>query len=239
MQSRQRFQPVDRRKVYAQVAEQLLAEIGRGRLKPGDPLPPERELTETFRVGRSSIREALRMLESQGVITAANGGTFVVAEATNPMWSSLRLALALDAQTGLHDLYELRRILDCEAAALAAQRHGDDDLAAMDAAIGEMERALVDETEEAFILADLRFHLAIAEATGNRLISHTMQAARGVVRRALLAVVRVPQSPERAVVEHRVVREAIAGGNPESARDAMRAHLERVERDAAKGAGDG
>ena len=91
MESGTSYQPLERRKVYEQISEQLLAQIGSRRLKPGDALPSERELTQSFGVGRSSIREALRMLESRGVITAANGGTFVVADASNPLESSLRL----------------------------------------------------------------------------------------------------------------------------------------------------
>ena len=116
------YQPLERRKVYEQIAEQLLGQIGARRLKPGDPLPPERELTESFGVGRSSIREALRMLESQGVITPVNGGAFVVADPAAPLNSSLRLVFSLDERAGLNDLFELRRILECEAAALAAER---------------------------------------------------------------------------------------------------------------------
>jgi GntR family transcriptional regulator, transcriptional repressor for pyruvate dehydrogenase complex len=235
METPETFQPLDRRKVYEQVAEQLLGRIGSGRLVPGDPLPSERELTESFGVGRSSIREALRMLESQGVITGANGGAFVVADASNPLNSSLQLVFALDGETGVHDLFELRRIIDCEAAALAAIRRSDEHVAEMQRAVAEMEAALAAEGRaERFIAADLRFHLAIAEATGNRLILYSMQAAREVVRTALLTVVHVPQSPERAVVEHRAICEAIASGNPRGARDAMCTHLDRVERDAEK-----
>jgi len=234
----QNFQPLDRRKVYEQVAEQLLAQIGARHLRPGDALPSERELTESFGVGRSSIREALRMLESQGVITSVNGGTFEVAHASNPLNSSLQLVFTLDDQTGVHDLFELRRVIDCEAAAIAATRRTDEHLAQMALAIDEMERALPGHGE-AFVLADLRFHLAIAEATGNRLILYAMQAARDVVRRALLSVVRVPQSPESAIVEHRGVYEAVRSGNPDWARNAMREHLERVERDAEKGVTNG
>ena len=112
------------------------------RLRPGDPLPPERELTESFGVGRSSIREALRMLESQGVITAANGGSFIVAHAANPLNSSLRLLFTLDERGGIHDLFELRRILECEAAALAAARRSDEHLEEMDAAVAAMAASL-------------------------------------------------------------------------------------------------
>jgi GntR family transcriptional repressor for pyruvate dehydrogenase complex len=240
METPQSFQPVDRRKVYEQVAEQLLGQIGARHLKPGDPLPPERELTESFGVGRSSIREALRMLESQGVITGANGGTFVVAEAANPLHSSLQLVFALDNETGVHDLFELRRIIDCEAAALAAERRDSLDLAEMSSAIAEMEATLAAHgRDERFVNADLRFHVAVAEATGNRLIVYSMQAVRDVVRRALEQVVNVPHSPESAVLEHRAVHEAIEARNPDWARTAMREHLERVERDAKKGVPNG
>jgi len=225
--------------VYEQVAEQLLGQIGARRLKPGDVLPPERELTESFGVGRSSIREALRMLESQGVISAVNGGSFVVADAANPLNSSLRLMFTLDEQTGMHDLFELRRILEVEAAALAAVRHGAGHLKEMDAAIEEMEASLADSGGDRFIEADLRFHLAVAEATGNRLVLHSMQAVRDVIRRALLTVYSIPQSPESAVVEHRAVRAAIASGEPSRARHEMSNHLVRVESDVQKGVSHG
>ena len=233
------YHPVARRKVYEQVAEQLLGQIGARRLKPGDVLPPERELTESFGVGRSSIREALRMLESQGVISAVNGGSFVVADAANPLNSSLRLMFTLDDRTGIHDLFELRRILEVEAAALAATRHGPDHLDEMEAAIGEMAASLTDSGGDRFIEADLRFHLAVAEATGNRLVLHSMHAVRDVVRRALLTVFVIPQSPESAVVEHRAIRAAIASGDPSRARQEMTNHLVRVESDVEKGVSNG
>ena len=234
------YRPLERRKVYEQIAEQLLAQIGSRRLKPGDPLPPERELTETFGVGRSSIREALRMLESQGVIRGANGGAFVVANAANPLNSSLRLVFTLDGSAGMHDLFELRRIIDCEAAALAAERRTDAHLAEMDAAIAEMEESLVaDGRGDRFIDADLRFHLAVAGATGNRMVLHSMEAVRDVVRRALMTIYFIPQSPESAVVEHRAVRAAIAAGDAVQAREAMLHHLTRVETDVEKGVRNG
>jgi GntR family transcriptional repressor for pyruvate dehydrogenase complex len=232
METPANYQPLERRKVYEQIAEQLLGQIGARRLRPGDALPPERELTESFGVGRSSIREALRMLESQGVITAASGGAFVVATAANPLNSSFRLLFTLDERAGIHHLFELRRILECEAAALAAERRSDEHLEEMDAAVTEMAAALHDGGRgDRFIDADLRFHLAIADATGNRLVLHSMRAVRDVVRRALMTIVLIPQSPENAVVEHRVIRAAIAARDPERAREQMRSHLVRVEAD--------
>jgi GntR family transcriptional regulator, transcriptional repressor for pyruvate dehydrogenase complex len=233
------YQPVARRKVYEQVAEQLLGQIGARRLKPGDVLPPERELTESFGVGRSSIREALRMLESQGVISAVSGGSFVVSDAASPLNSSLRLMVTLDDRSGIHHLFELRRILEVEAAALAAARHNAAHLEEMDAAIEEMAASLIDHGGSRFIDADLRFHLAVAEATGNRLVLHSMQAVRDVVRRALMTVFVIPHSPESAVVEHRAIRAAIASGDPARARQEMTDHLVRVEADVEKGVSSG
>jgi GntR family transcriptional regulator, transcriptional repressor for pyruvate dehydrogenase complex len=223
--------PIARRKTYELVAERLVGMIGEGALRPGDPLPTERELTDGFQVGRSSVREALRMLESQGVIRSANAGSFVVAEAMNPLNSSLRLLFALDERAGLHDLFELRRILECEAAALAAERHTDEHLLEMDAAIEEMDESLGDDAGDRFIDADLRFHLALAGATGNRLVLHNMHAVRDVLRRALMTVYTIPQSPESAVVEHRAIRAAVAARDEEGARREMRSHLARVETD--------
>jgi GntR family transcriptional repressor for pyruvate dehydrogenase complex len=223
--------PLARRKVYEQIAEQLLDQIGSRHLKPGDIVPPERELTESFGVGRSSIREALRMLESQGVISPIYGGSFVVADAATPLNTSLRLMFTLDDRSGIHDLFELRRILEVEAAALAAERHGAGHLEEMDAAIAEMAGSLVDDGGKRFIEADLCFHLAVAEATGNRLVLHSMQAVRDVVRRVLVTVFVIPRSPESAVVEHRAIRAAIASGDPARARQEMTEHLARVEAD--------
>jgi GntR family transcriptional repressor for pyruvate dehydrogenase complex len=231
--------PIAKRKTYELVADRLVELIVARSLQTGDQLPTERELTETFGVGRSSIREALRMLESQGVIRPGTGGAFAVAEASNPLESSLRLVFALDERTGIHDLFELRRILDCEAAALAAQRRQPSDLDEMQRAIDAMAAALAaDGRDDRFVQADIDFHMAVSVATGNRLILYSQQAAREIVQRALLNVVRVPMSPESAVLEHRAIREAIEYGNPEWARNAMRDHLERVERDA-EGSVDG
>jgi GntR family transcriptional repressor for pyruvate dehydrogenase complex len=231
--------PIARRKTYELVAERLVALIGDRSFQPGDPVPTERELTASFHVGRSSVREALRMLESQGVIRSVNGGAFIVADAAQPLNSSLRLLLTLDESTRLHDVIELRSILECEAAALAAERHRPEHLKEMDRAIVEMTKGLEEPEGDAFIDADLRFHLAVAEATGNRVLLHSMHAVRDVIRRMLMTVFNLPGSAARAVEEHHAIRAAIAAGEVARARDEMRAHLSRVELDVMKGGGGG
>jgi len=222
--------PIVRKKIYELVAEYLLDEIGERRLAPGDVLPTERELTETLRVGRSSIREALRMLESQGLIRNGDSGTFTVAEPSNQLNRSLDLLLRLE-EADIGELYEIRRLLEGEFAALAAERRTPAQLAEMAGAIEAMRRSLTD--EDAYIDADLRFHVCIAEATQNRFAAHLMYAIREVLQRALRAVFEsAPGIPVRSIEHHVAIHAAIEAGLPEDARTLMREHLSRVEHDA-------
>ena len=121
------------------------------------------------------------MLESQGVITAVNGGSFIVADAASPLNSSLRLMFTLDDRSGIHHLFELRRILEVEAAALAAERHGTQHLEEMDAAVEEMDAALADSGGARLMDADLRFHLVVAEQP-SRPTQHAGSARRRSAR---------------------------------------------------------
>jgi GntR family transcriptional repressor for pyruvate dehydrogenase complex len=232
-------EPTSSRKLYESVAQSLLGQISASSLRRGDQLPPERELTERFGVGRSSVREALRMLESQGVISSVTGGAFVVAEGSNPLNRSLELVFSLDEHARMHDLYELRRIVECEAAAMAARRRTQGQLDAMKLALSEMDASLSDPKGQRFINADLRFHLAVGEAADNKLLLSCLDAVRDVLRRALLTMFLMPGSPESAVEEHRRIYRAIEANDPGAARAEMHAHLIRVELDVAKGAPNG
>ncbi|MDR7555261.1 MAG: FadR/GntR family transcriptional regulator [Armatimonadota bacterium] len=220
--------PIERRKVYELVAERLEELIGDRGLRPGDPLPTERELMQRYRVGRSSVREALRMLESRGLIRASANGTFQVADYGNPLRHSLHLLLELEEAT-LLEVYEVRKILEVEAAGLAALRRSDDDLRQMAAAIADMEAGLG--AQDQYIGADLRFHLAVATATRNRLALRMMHAIRDTLHRALAQVYHIPGSPQRSIQQHRQIVAAISAGDAEAARRRMREHLGRVERD--------
>jgi GntR family transcriptional repressor for pyruvate dehydrogenase complex len=222
-------EPIDRRRTSDVVAGRLLEMITKQTLVPGDPVPVEREIAAAYSVGRSTVREALRILESQGVITATPSGSFVVAQAAQPLHRSLRLVMALDAAPSIGDLFELRRILDCAAAELAAHRRRPHDLDQMQDAIAAMAAALDAGDAQRFIEADLRFHIAMAEATGNSLVSHTLNAIRDVLRDALLEIFEIPNSAERAIDEHRAIVAAIRAGDGSESRIAARIHLDRVE----------
>jgi DNA-binding FadR family transcriptional regulator len=218
--------PIARRTTYELVAEHLLALIGERQLRPGDAVPTERELTERYHVGRSSVREALRVLESNGVIRSARGG-FVVAEASRPFNKSLQLLLTLE-EANLRELFELRRILEVETAALAATRRRRTHLTQLARAIEEMERGL--DNEDRYIAADVQFHLVLAEATGNAFVQHIMLAIRDLLRRALSTIYRIPASAAQSIDDHRAILDAVDSRDPAAARAAMREHLDAVER---------
>jgi GntR family transcriptional repressor for pyruvate dehydrogenase complex len=220
--------PIERRKTYELVAERLTEEIKSRVLEPGDLLPPERELVAAFGVGRSSVREALRMLESRGLIESNGVGTFRVARLSNPLNHSLTLLLAAE-ETDVAELFEVRRILEGECAALAAARRTRDHLDRMSAAVDAMEEGL--SSEQAFIDADLRFHMTVAEASANRVARHLMHAIRDLLQRALSSVYHVPGSPDRAIEAHQMILEAIRDRRPDVARSRMQEHVESVERD--------
>lgn len=219
-------QPIERRNTYELVADSLLALISERHLKPGDTLPTERELMQHFGVGRSSVREALRMLESKGLITASGTGAFAVADFRNPLNDSLSLLLMVE-ESSLRELFEVRRIVEGEAVALATERGDASHVERMRAATELMRQGLA--VQEEYIDADVAFHLTIAEATQNRLVLHLMHALRDQLQRALGSIYRIPGSPQQSLADHEKIIEAVAAGRPDEARARMHEHLTRVE----------
>jgi len=219
-------QPIERRNTYELVAESLLALISERHLKPGDALPTERELMQHYAVGRSSVREALRMLESKGLITASGSGSFAVADFRNPLNDSLSLLLAVE-ESSLRELFQVRRILEGEAVALATEAREEAHVERMRAATELMREGL--SSQEDYINADLAFHLTVAEATQNRLILHLMHAIRDQLHRALGSIYNIPGSPARSVDDHELIIDAVAKRKPDEARARMHEHLTRVE----------
>lgn len=211
---------IKKRHVYDLVAERITEEIASGALSPGDVLPVEKELTERYGVGRSSIREALRRLESQRVICPNGRGGYLVGSRGAAVGRSLEIMLLL-GHANLDELTELREIIETRAARLAAERRGDDDLLALHAALRKMEEA-VDSPRDQKLDADLGFHLAVANATKNSAVIAVSQGIRDVLRSALRATF---WSSEEAIEQHRAIAEAIADGDGEAAEAAMKAHL--------------
>lgn len=222
------YEKVPRLKLYKHVVAQIEEQILSGQLKPGDCLPPERELTEQFGVSRTVIREAVKALTQKGLVEPHPGlGTFIMNETTQAMQQSLSLMLKLEGDPGSRDLMEFRELLEPEIAALAATRGGQEFVEAMNEAIQGMDDA--DDVDQ-YMEADLAFHLGLARATGNRLIPKFLDMIVDLLReqRTKIGEVKGLSLVKTSQHYHRLITEAIQKHDPSAARDLMRAHLLEV-----------
>jgi GntR family transcriptional repressor for pyruvate dehydrogenase complex len=223
------YKAVQSSRLYEQIVQQIEESILNGSLKPGDQLPPERELALRFGVSRTAVREAVRTLHQRGLVEAYSGrGTFVTNGTSQAIRSSLDLMMKIQP-AGPAPLVEVREILEPEIAALAAIRWEEAHLVMMREAIAVMDRERSD--GEAFIEADLDFHLALAEAAGNPLILSLIDSIGGQLREQRMRIFYVEGGPERGQFHHKRILEAVEQRDPERAREAMRAHLQQVRED--------
>lgn len=230
------LRPIRPKKIYEEIVQQIKDLIGEGNLKPGDRLPSERELSERLAVSRASVREALSALAAMGVIVIRPGeGTFVQKIRNGAIVEPLAMALLLDRQAAM-ELLEARQALEGEAAYLAARRAGAEDLERMGELLKEMEHDLQRGVlgEE----ADLRFHLAIAEAARNSVLARLMHTVSDTMRQALKTsrqrLYTTPGNPEKLFAQHNQIYEAIKAREPRAARKAICQHLRFVEKELQK-----
>jgi DNA-binding FadR family transcriptional regulator len=213
----------------ALVASSLSREIAQGRLKPGDQLPSEQELATTFGVSRNVVREAIAKLRSEGRVWSKQGRGAFVADSSNA------LVLTIDRDTlresgAFTGLFELRGILEVEAAALAALRRSQDDLAIMQSPLKTMTSTPYGSVQ--WLKADLEFHLAVAQATGNPYMTQFLGFVSEQIRESVLAVGGRDQDSDKmaraTLAEHTSILAAIEIGDAAAARDAMRRHLDNA-----------
>jgi GntR family transcriptional repressor for pyruvate dehydrogenase complex len=217
-------------RLYEQILQQIEDAILKGTLKPGDQLPAERELAQQFGVSRTAVREAVKALREKGLVEAYSGrGTFVTDGTSQAVRQSLDLMMKIGQPEGSTHLAEVRAILEPEIAALAAIRAEEQDIATMREAVAVMDRSLSD--GDAFIEADLDFHLSLAEAAANPLILSLIDSIVGLLREQRMRVFKVAGGPQRGQFHHKRILDAVERRDPEKARDAMRAHLQQVRED--------
>jgi GntR family transcriptional regulator, transcriptional repressor for pyruvate dehydrogenase complex len=216
-------------RLYEQIVQQVEESIHKGALKPGDQLPPERELAEQFGVSRTAVREAVKTLREKGLVEAYPGrGTFITDGSSNTIKQSLHRMMR-SGNEGFVFLAEVREILEPEIAALATTRAEKEDLAAMKEQVEVMDASKTD--PDAYIEADLDFHLALAEAAANPLILSLIDSIVGVLRDQRMQIFKVEGGPERGQYHHKKILDAIEHRDPQGARQAMRAHLRQVRED--------
>ena len=226
------YTPVQSIKVFEQIADQIEKRILNGELRCGDRLPTERELAEQFQASRTAVREAMKILAQKGLVEMRPGrGTIVIDGAPEAMQNSIGLVMKLQVGEvgGSDNLVEVREIFETEIAALAAARATDEELAAMREAIRVMDESLND--ADAYIAADNQFHQALAKATQNSLILILIDSIVNPLSEQRKHIFAVEGGPQRGQFHHRRILESIIRRDPESARAAMRAHLQQVRED--------
>lgn len=221
------IQPVRRLKVADAVAAQLEELILQKHYAVGERLPSERTLAEEFGVGRSSMREALRLVESAGLVQTHHGvGVFVVSTARRN--DGLASMLVFDDVT-VSQLFEVRRTLERETACLAARRRSD----AAAETLRELVETMGDDrlSDEEFVDLDARFHLAIADATNNPLYAQLMASLRPLFLTYSRRVIELPGRRHTAHIGHAAIVDAVAAKRVRDAGSAALRHIRDVEAD--------
>lgn len=219
-------------RLYEQIVQQVEDSIHKGALKPGDQLPPERELAEQFGVSRTAVREAVKALREKGLVEAYPGrGTFITDGSSHSIRQSLDRLMRSERE-GLAFLAETREILEPELAALATTRADDEALAALRERVAMTDGAKGD--PETLLEADLDFHLTLAEAAGNPIIVSLIDSIVGLLREQRMGIFQVEGGAERGQYHHKRILEAVEHRDAVGAREAMRAHLKQVREDSRK-----
>jgi len=212
------------------IAQRIVADITSSGKGPGDRLPPEREMLDEYGVGRGTLRESLRFLELQGLITlkpGPGGGPIV----QQPDGMSLATSLTLLLQSGrapYSTIVEARLGLEPIMASLSAQRMDREALARLQESVDMMGSHLAD--QDAFLEANKQFHEIIAHGSGNLLFGHLVDAVIGILDGSSIGV-DYPEVRRKAVHKaHATICDAIVAGKPDDAAQAMQHHVEEYGR---------
>jgi len=213
------------------VHETIVARIGEmiasGELRTGDRLPPERRLAETFSVSRHSVREALRALEEKGLVRSHIGdGTYVLAREEQSVVEPLARAIGLGVDK-LREIFEFRRLLEPQVAALAASSATTEELTRLGELLKKQRAATTDEERAA---ADQAFHLGLAGATGNSVLTAVFEQLAELLGESRSDSLQSRPRQMVSLQNHERILQALREGDaPEAARE-MRNHLEEIER---------
>ncbi len=218
-----------RSKLYEQIADRLQELIISDSLRPGDKLPGERELAERLGVSRAVIREAIRVLSVRGLVRVKPGcGTYVCELSHKDAAASIELFLKLRQHPRFwQDIYEVRRMIEVEAAGLAAERATEQDLTAMEEALAGMEANRDD--PERYTHYDIAFHMALATATHNELLGVLLRPLSDLLAEVVLVAYRAPMAVEEGLAHHRNILKRVREHDVAGARQAMRDHLHHAQ----------
>ena len=218
-------------RLHESIVQRFHALIQQGTLKHGAKLPAERVLAEQLKVSRSSVREAIRTLELQGLVVTKHGsGTFINTQNLDAVATLMTSSLGEGLSAGegrLRDIFEVRHLLEPQIAALAAQRATPEDAERLAAILIEQQRQIME--GETGVDADTAFHFALATATHNAALIKVVSAVEDVLKQSRDQSLQQPGRPQRSLDSHRQILEMVRGKNHLGAREAMEYHLTAVE----------
>lgn len=215
--------PVKNTKVYEVIMEQIKDIVKKGELKSGDKLPSERELADKLEVSRTSVREALKALTMLGLIESKHGeGNFIKSNFEDSLLEPLSIVFLL-IENKNEDIIELRRIIEPEAAALAAKNIKGPELVELKKIMNELNDSL---DFEASAELDKKFHYKIAQASGNHLISTIMFSISSLIEKYIDSSYIHDMNKQLVKLQHEEIYMALESQDPKRASECVKKHLE-------------
>ncbi len=218
---------VRKKRAYEDIVTQIRTLIEKGKLKQGDLLPNEKELSETFKVSRSTVREAVLSLEMLHLVERRQGdGTYVMATSEEAIVKPLAASI-FHEKDDIIDVFTLRRILEPEIAGLAADRSNPKDIKVLEEIVEKQQQTMA--SGKSAVMTDSNFHYALARMSGNKVLERLLVALVRLLRKTREAYLQTDERKQKSLAGHRDILNAIKAGNGTMARQAMRRHLEEVE----------
>ncbi len=231
---REIFKPIDPnpKSVYRRVVDEIKRSIYEGRMVPGDRLPAERVLANILGVSRTSVREALKMLASEGLVNIRHGqGAFISEQNPDEYLKQFTAQLTANRTTVEH-LFEIRKILEPQAVRWVAERGAEGDINKLVEMVTVTKRQLGRlRSGRLSLLADhdSDFHYCLAQASGNSVLVRLVLSMLDLLADSRSRSLSIPGRGERSVRDHYKIAEALQRREPEEAAAAMQSHLEDVE----------
>ena len=214
-------------RIYEEVVNQVHDMVREGKFKAGDQLPSERELSETFKVSRTSVREALRALETQGLIVSRTGAGNFVAELPIESLVAPLAAMLIEEKSALADIFEMRKVIEPHIASLAAERATKRDIERMKKILDKQREAV--SRGETGVEADAELHFAIGRATQNQALEKLVSGLMDILSHSREESLQTKDRRKASIESHRKILSAIEEHDKKKAREAMLFHIEQVE----------
>ncbi len=226
------FEKIVANKISSTIIRQIEELILQGVLRPGDRLPAERELSEKMEVSRPTLREALADLEERGLIVTRPGGGTFIAEVLGSAFAAPLIELFATHDSALFDYIAFRRDLEGLAAERAAINATDADLAVIDSVFRRMEEAASKRNPDEEAAVDAEFHMTIVEAAHNVVMLHMMRSLYDLLVRGVFynrnVIYSLRERRSKLLDQHRAIRDAVVGRDPEAARAAVEMHMDFI-----------